>query len=466
MKFWHKIFIGVFIIFIFAFDAGALYLTSYAYNFNRQRETESGIREQSVITSTVTSRITSAETFYPDAPKNEERLIAVMRPLADFYVRQGVLLALFDGNDEIYADIPNVDTGLLIIKNPQDKNIMEVTIDGMRYVLVASQLPDYPHLTLVYARNISQIDDFRTDAGKVFTVMNAVVVIVLCGLIYILLKRLTKPITDLTAIAAEIAGGAYGKRAIAGRSDELGLLADSFNRMADSVQQHMADLTRAAEDRQQFIDDLSHEMKTPLTSILGYSEYLQNAKSTEEERVIAAGHLRQMALRLKNLSGKLLDITFLRGENIEMRPVDVSVLFEALADMSRHVLASRNLRLITSTDIAYIDGDETLLLSMLQNLVENAARASEEGASVAVRAYEAGGPVIEVADTGCGMEKHEAEKITAPFYRVDKSRSRAFGGVGLGLSIVSQIAALHGATIEIESAPEEGTSVRICFTTP
>ena len=492
MKFWHRICIGVFVVFILAFDAGAFYLTVYAYNFNRRSETDSGIREQGVVLSSITSRITSAETFYPDTPDNEERLLAVIRPLADFYSRQGVLLALYNKSYEIYADIPDIDIEMLNLSNTQEKNIMETTINGMRHVIVASKIPGYEHLTFIYARNISQIDSFRADVGRAFVIMNAVVMLFLGCAIYLVIKWLTRPIAELTTITAEIANGAYEKRASTNRNDELGELAISFNRMADSVQENMEDLTKSAIDRQQFIDDLTHEIKTPLTSILGYSEYLQNAKSTEEERIVAAGHLHKMALRLKSLSDKLLDITFLRGESIKFSPVNVSILFNELKDIVSPVLTDRNLRLVVSSNIAHINGDETLLLSLLVNLVENAARASEEGASIIVNAYkkqhkdadvsvsdasagfggeaidasvivDSGISVIEVVDNGCGMDKREIEKITTPFYRIDKSRSRKYGGVGLGLNIVSRIVALHGAKIDIISNPGKGTAVRIYF---
>jgi signal transduction histidine kinase len=452
-------------IFMLAFAAEAFLLTSDAYDFSRRRERENGIREQGVILSAIAGRIANAETFYPDVSHNDERLIAVMRPLADYYRRQGVRLALFDGGREVYADIPNVDKGLMDFEIAQSKKTMEETVYDKRHVLVSSQLPDHPHLTFVYARDISQIDEFRAYAGRMFSSMIGIVFGVLSLSISTLLKRATKPITELTAVTAEIAGGAYGKRISVNRSDEFGALADSFNRMADSVEGHMARLVKAAEEKQQFIDDLTHEMRTPLTSILGYSEYLKNAKSTQEERITAAGHLHRMALRLNDLSDKLSQLTLLRGGGIALQPVDVRELFEALADMTSSELAARGLELDTISNITHITGDETLLLSMLRNLVENSARASKSGAVITVRAYEEADPVIEVADTGCGMERRETEKITAPFYRVDKSRSRGLGGAGLGLSIVSQIAGLHRAKIEIASAPDEGTTVRICFTT-
>ena len=116
-------------------------------------------------------------------------------------------------------------------------------------------------------------------------------------------------------------------------------------------------------------------------------------------------------------------------------------------------------------NISELEGDEVLLLSMLANLVENAAKASlPQGRITVCACRQAGCRVLWVRDEGHGMKADEIQKITEPFYRVDKSRSRKLGGVGLGLSIVSQVAELHGAKLEIESAPGNGTTVRICFT--
>lgn len=465
MKFWQKIFLGTILIFIVAFDIGAYALITHAYNYNRQRETENGIREQSVILSSVTSRIASAESIYSDAALSTERLTAVSEPLADYYKPQGVLLALYNGESAVCSDLPDFDKRLLNLESALKKNTMDNLADGKRYIFVASKLPDYPHLTLIYARDVSSLDDFRNNISRVFMLMNAAVLVFMGIAIYLLLRHMTRPIAKLNKMSTEIASGALGKRVVLNRTDELGHLGDNFNRMADSVEKTMARLTEVAEDRQQFIDDLTHEMKTPLTSILGYAEYLQNAKSTEDERMAATAYLHEAALRLKNLSVKLLELAYLRGEETELRRVDVSALFASLAGMMTPTLTSRRIRLDTQTKIKEINGDETLLLSMLTNLTENAAKASKPGDTITVRAFETEFPIIEVADMGHGMERSEIEKITEPFYRVDKSRSRKFGGVGLGLSIVSQIADLHGAKLEIESSPGKGTTVWICFTT-
>ncbi len=464
MKFWQKIFVGTLIIFVLAFDTGAYILTSHAYDFNRKRETESGIREQSVILSSMTERIANAEHIYADAAENQERLTALLEPFAEYYRPQGVILALYEGEQAVYADLQVPDTKLLQFESTEHKNTMDGMAGGRRYVFVASKIPDYPHLTLVYARDISQLDGFRREVSRVFILLNLAVMAAMGTAVYFLLQHMTKPIKQLSVMSAEIAGGAYDGRITLNRSDELGQLEHNFNRMAESIEENMAQLAQAASDRQQFIDDLTHEMKTPVTSILGYAEYLQKMNSTEEERELAAGHLYDSALRLKNLSEKLLELAYLRGEKIQMEKVRTADLFRNLESMTGAVIGKGQLRLCMQAEIEEVTGDETLLLSLLINLVENAAKASCPRGKIFVRAYCADGhPVLSVGDEGHGMAEEEILKVKEPFYRVDKSRSRKFGGVGLGLSIVSQIAALHGAKMEIDSAPGKGTTVKICF---
>lgn len=168
-------------------------------------------------------------------------------------------------------------------------------------------------------------------------------------------------------------------------------------------------------------------------------------------------------IRLQNLSTELLKLTLLREEKIEFSEISISDLFDDLQVTMQPIFQKRNMKLVTEVNAEYILGDETLLLSLLTNLVENAARASKENDSVTVRAYYNNAPIIEVEDNGIGIKQEEIEKITAPFYRVDKSRSRKFGGAGLGMSIVSQIVILHNAKLKIKSEENVGTVVRVIF---
>jgi signal transduction histidine kinase len=452
MRFWVKVFLSTMLVFVIAFAVGAIFLTEQAFEFNRQREIENGIREQSVILSSIENRIITIEQVHSDVSENHDRLTAIVRPLSDYYKTQNVLLALYNENTMIYSDVSDIDAGLLEFhntQNKQNKNYTDMFINAKRYLLVASPLMNYPHLTFIYARDISQIDDFRKEISRSYQLISLIVVLLLGGIIYLMLRHMTRPIAKLNKITAQIAGGDYSKRVVINRSDEFGSLGHNFNVMADSVEENI-------NRKQQFIDNLTHEMKTPLTAITGYAQYLRNVNCTQDERITAAGHLYDMAMRLENMSGKLLDLAFMRESNIALKPCNIENLFAALEKSTSHNLVIEN-------SLTTINGDETLLLSMLTNLIENAARASIDNAPIIVRGYTSAGSVVEVIDTGHGMEQTEIKKITAPFYRVDTSRSRKFGGVGLGLSIVSQIVELHGAKLEIESETGKGTTVRIIF---
>lgn len=160
-----------------------------------------------------------------------------------------------------------------------------------------------------------------------------------------------------------------------------------------------------------------------------------------------------------------MDITLLEHDSLILAPVNLSPLMQSLHTLMDEKLKQRGLTLETDLRIETINADEALLLSLLINLVENAARASQPGGIITIRAYSNPDVTLVVEDQGCGMAQEDIAKITEPFYRVDKSRSRANGGAGLGMYIVSRIIQLHGASLEIRSQLHRGTSVYVVFTT-
>jgi len=464
MRFWQKIFISTFILFFIIFDLGAYVLVSYSSNFMLSREIDGGVREQSVILSAIQTTILEVESVNMEASKDDVRLNAIVKPLADFYKDQGVTIALYRDNSLVYSNTPNISSDLL---NSSDnkKNILNQKIDNKRYLFVASLIPSYNNLTLVYVKDISPIDTFSTNISRLFIILTAIMCVVIGLSIFFLLKRLTKPINKLNETTKMIAMGAYNERVLINRKDELGELGEIFNLMADSVEVNIQKLEKASEDKQFFIDNLAHEIRTPITTILGYSEYLKNALNSEEERILATDHLHVAAKRIQNLSVRLLDFAYMNDEINELHSIDIQRLFEILSNLMDLPLKNQEIKLETEARINELIGDETLILSLLTNLVENAARASKANATINVKAYFDEYPIIEVIDEGYGIPADEIAKITEPFYRIDKSRSRAFGGVGLGLSLCKLIAKQHHAKLEIKSTLGVGTSVRIIFTT-
>lgn len=281
--------------------------------------------------------------------------------------------------------------------------------------------------------------------------------------IFFFLKRITAPIVKLNNVTTEVSNGLNVKRITIKSNDEIGQLARNFNKMIDSIEKTMEDLRIQAKDKQQFIDDLSHEMKTPITSILGYSEFLKNTNCSKDDQFVAINHLQNSIVRLQNLSSELLKLTMLKNEKIVIKRILTNDLLKELFCTMQPILVSLDVTLLTEQRLEYLFGDKTLLISLLTNLVENAARASSSGNKIIVKVYKTDSPIIEVIDEGIGISEKEIKKITEPFYRADKSRSRKFGGVGLGLSISLRIVELHNANMVIKSKEHQGTIVQVRF---
>ncbi len=202
-----------------------------------------------------------------------------------------------------------------------------------------------------------------------------------------------------------------------------------------------------------------------MTSIYGYAEYLQKASISEEDKLEATGFIMSESRRLQNIAYVLLDLASLRSSEIVFAPVDIAELFQNIIDTLVRKAEEKQVTISFACGFDVLNGDRDLLQSLMVNLTDNAIKACEPGGSINITAYtENGRKIIEVRDNGRGMTREQLAHITEPFYRVDKARSRAEGGVGLGLSICEQIAARHGAELKFDSQPGLGTTTKVIFT--
>ena len=211
--------------------------------------------------------------------------------------------------------------------------------------------------------------------------------------------------------------------------------------------------------QQLFISGLTHEFKTPLTSIIGHSETLLYAKLSEDAAANSLQHIHEQCRWLERLTQKLLRLITLQ-EEIERREESVEELLEAVRESVAETLEGRQVGLSVTCESGTLAMDYDLTLSMIINLVDNASKASTPGQTVELLAY---GRTIEVRDRGIGIAGEEIDRIVEPFYMVDRSRSKRMGGSGLGLALDKTIADAHGARLLISSAPGQGTSVKVVF---
>lgn len=284
--------------------------------------------------------------------------------------------------------------------------------------------------------------------------------------IYLLSRYITRPITSLNRLARRIAEGNYEIRSHNKSRDEVGSLARSFNRMADRLVAQMEEKVKEARQKEDFTAAFAHELKTPLTSIIGYADMLNSVALSEQEQREAYFYIFSQGKRLESLSHKLLELVSMEKNPSDFRPVSTKSLEENIRNTMRPIWRKRNIRGKVDMDRGVIWGDEELLLSLFYNVLDNAVKAidKEWGGFILLKGTALSGEYeVKVADNGHGIPKEEIERITEAFYMVDKSRSRREGGAGIGMALCERIVQLHNAKLEIDSDVGVGTTVKIRF---
>lgn len=328
--------------------------------------------------------------------------------------------------------------------------------DGIYRLYRTDLLGDY---TLVSAFCLDDLFAARTRNLQRFLLLEAAVLVGSGIVVAFVSRSLTRPLAALNRASAEIAAGDYARRTGVDTADEIGDLARSFDRMSAAIQEKVDALELSVRQRDDFMGAFTHELKTPMTAILGYADTLRTMQVDPEEQRQAAGAIYHEARRLEALGGKLLQLLHLADEPLELVPVPLQTVFARAARAAQGSLAGCVLEIAPTG--ATVEGDADLLVDLVLNLITNAARASESGQPIRVEAEQAEtGVEVRVVDRGRGIPPDQLDRITEPFYMVDKSRARKQGGSGLGLALGAAIARAHGARLEFESAPGQGTTVR------
>ena len=286
----------------------------------------------------------------------------------------------------------------------------------------------------------------------------ALAVTVLGGAVaYFVSGRALKPLKRFTAKAERVQLQSLTEITLS--EDE----AVEFSRLSRAVNQMLLRLKQAFDAQQQFVGNAAHELRTPLALMQArldlYMSTDHGDSCPETEETIAM--LREQTERLSRMVQTLLDMSELkavpRNDRIQLAPM----IEEVLADLSP--LAEKSgVTLSQSGEDLWITGSDVLVYRAIFNLVENGVKYNHPGGSVCVAAsHREREAVVEVTDTGCGIPDNFRESVFQPFFRVDKSRSREYGGVGLGLSLVWEIANLHGGCVRVEESSKKGTTIAV-----
>ena len=234
----------------------------------------------------------------------------------------------------------------------------------------------------------------------------------------------------------------------------------------DMIQKQHADIVKSSQMRQEFTANVSHELKTPLTSISGYSELIETGMATEADVHHFATEIHKNSNRLLTLINDIIRLSELDvSEDAPlMEKIDLAVIARTATDMLAINAEKNSVALSYDGSHGYIYANKMMMEELVYNLTDNAIRYNNKNGSVDVSVKAEDGKVIlRVKDTGIGIPKEHQERIFERFYRVDKSRSKSTGGTGLGLAIVKHIVALNNAQLDMDSEPGKGTDIKVTF---
>jgi two-component system OmpR family sensor kinase len=286
------------------------------------------------------------------------------------------------------------------------------------------------------------------------------------GLGLVLARQATRPLEEIAATADAIAAGDMDRRVPAGRSgSETGRVARALNTMLAQIQDAFARRDATEGRLRTFVADASHELSTPLTSIRGYAElFHRGLQDRPEDLAKALRRIESEATRMGVLVDELLTLaSFDAGRPLGRDPVDLRAIAADTAADLRAVDPARPVDLDAARPVIVV-GDEGRLRQVAANLVSNVRRYTPAGTPVTVRAERQDGVgLLEVADSGPGMTPEQAARVFDRFFRVDKARSRAMGGAGLGLAIVASIAEAHGGQATVRTVVGEGSTFTVAI---
>lgn len=234
-----------------------------------------------------------------------------------------------------------------------------------------------------------------------------------------------------------------------------------------TINKQHQDILKNASMRQEFTANVSHELKTPLTSISGYSELIENGMASEADMRRFGREIHRNANRLLTLINDIIRLSELdsaEASNDEFEKLDLYELAQTCVEMLQVHAEHHHVSLSLQGKKSIVFGNKQMLEELLYNLCDNAIRYNVENGLVVVTVDEEDDTVfLSVRDTGIGISKENQERIFERFYRVDKSRSKQTGGTGLGLAIVKHIVAAHHAKLEMESEERKGTKIKVIF---
>jgi signal transduction histidine kinase len=467
LKLWQKIFLLTLALVVVVVNATSLVLLNNNHLLAIEREQHDAVSRHNYLTIELQNTIIYTQLKERSLSLNDDEVLRVAREV--FNRQRGdssTAAALYQGETPLIAVNTHAGEAERVLLTEPNYASKIVESGGSTYLLVGSTIT----LNDTAYHLISSLDITPTytlfaaelDLVRIVGIISALVV---AGILLLLVQGLLAPLRNLSSTTRKIAQGDLDKRALVKGNDEVAEVARNLNSMADSIEHNVTKLEDLAESRTIFIGNLAHEMKTPLTSILGFADILRIKRDvTDEDRIEYAGVIVHETKRLQGLSSKLMELLALGNLQPTLEVINLQELSAELSMTLQPIFENQGLHFTCDLKDASISADRELIKSLLYNLIDNSIKASSPDSTVTLLSTVTFESVtVAVRDQGMGIPAEQIPLLTEPFYMLDKARTRKHGGAGLGLALCAEIARAHGSSLVIESTPGEGTCVSVRF---
>ena len=472
MKFWKKIFLYSLVLFLLLFNGGGIILIEKIHSENLNTAIKSLMYKYLNVESVMYLNSDYLMNIDVDSESNMKNWMdIIINGYSVNNVEQYNTELYSMENKEITSDLKEKISGKReeILKAKEDEKTFIIrTINNRKYAFVSSVVNlENRDFKLIISKDIQYVYTERINNYKFFIIIDFIMSIILSIGMYIISKKLTNPLVKLSDISKDIAKGEYNIRVVESqKNDEIGILEHNFNLMIDVIENNIEELKYLNESKQRFIDSLNHEIKTPITSIIGYSNLLLKNKVSEDIKIKSLKYINSEAKRLESLNSILLKLTLMREEKQNLKKENLKDSIINVKNTLIYKMERKNINL--NIDIENIDIwiDKGLLEILLTNITDNSIKASDIDSTIDISGYynkDIDKYMLKIKDEGIGIPKEDLDKVLEPFYMVDKARTRKNNGIGLGLSICSEICNINNISLDIKSELNVGTEVILAF---
>lgn len=390
---------------------------------------------------------------------NASFLSAVLKETAKCRVQ------IFYGNERLGDSEPYISTDTSVrpeIKETLNKSKAYYIKKGKSrvfYYAVPVSIGDKYVYSVGFIYPLTETDNMKANTINMFLMTGLLsALLVTLGSTFIS-NKMTDPIKSLNEATKRFSKGDLECRAVADTRDEIGELSSAFNAMADNIQDKISKLNYEKEKQKYFFDNFTHEIRTPLTTIIGYAELLWKTDDSEV-RDKSLFYITSEGKRMLKMMERLLELSKLKKYSFEVHrtPTDLKKLIEDVCESLQYKARRYNTAFRLNLQNVTHPVDPDLVKQLIINIIDNSIKYSKSPV-IDILLKKQNGVELVISDYGCGIDEKNLENIFDPYYKVDKSRNSQIEGWGLGLSIAKEIADKHEGTIKIQSAVGKGTSV-------